>query len=343
MNAPTEWTCGGLLDWTDAKQIKLMYIKSPQLIIRALIEALRERVAVSANLLSFPNQKIIFTDDYNPLQSQLYYFNKISETIGYLLPNPGRFMNPSDYDENGPLTPETDASIGSANLETILGEVLLTVPGKFTDPIDWIMQQYKILNLFRWIKANLIRTFDSLKKSGSSDDDLTRAGTISNTISDYNASGDTSESNIKSYFSVAYNSGTERWSASMNNTHTVTVTPSFVSYTSLGVLENNLSCNADFYGYGRIELFSSHEYQTNNIFRQDWLTKVASVPSIITPTTITSDSFELNIATPAAPVQDTGVREAICTIPDYATGTFSFGVGCIFKFDIENGFQFKDW
>jgi len=147
MDAPTEWTYGGKLDWSSADSLKL----APEgMVIRCIVETLKEKAAAANYTL--PE---ILSADWNPLNVPYDVATAIQTAVTALVPlfcnhtdNAGDWSGLSDASAVAPVW--TEAAILAA-----LGTESRLVPARLGLSREWVFQQYQILNMLRWIKKQL--------------------------------------------------------------------------------------------------------------------------------------------------------------------------------------------
>ncbi len=146
MDAPTEWTYGGQLDWTSADALRLA---PTGMAMRCIVEDLKEKAAVTSYTL--PS---LLSADWNPLNIPCDFASAIQSAVTALM---ALFVNHTDAggdwsglsDANDIAPAWTEADILAA-----LGVESRIIPQRLGLLREWVYQQYQILNLLRWVKSN---------------------------------------------------------------------------------------------------------------------------------------------------------------------------------------------
>ena len=128
MDAPTEWTYGGKIDWTSIETLKLAPLG---MVLRTINAAIYERcLGIGIALL-------------NPLDflsyNNIYYHCNILRFSGHFIN-----CNKTITDEN------TRPYWKNSDIEEALGEELISINRLMPISADWAFQQYKIINLMKW-------------------------------------------------------------------------------------------------------------------------------------------------------------------------------------------------
>jgi len=145
MDAPTEWTYGGLLDWSSADSLKLAPVG---MATRCIIEALKER-AEAANY-TLP---AILSAEWEPLRIGYPVVSAIQDSVTALII---KFCNHTD--SGGDWTGLADAADVAPQWTEPDVLAVLEAPARLElkrlNPFssEWFFQQYQILNLLRWKK-----------------------------------------------------------------------------------------------------------------------------------------------------------------------------------------------
>jgi len=330
MDKPTEWTYGGKLDWSSADSLKLVPIG---MTCRCIIEALKER-AEAANY-TLP---AILTAEWNPLQTAYPVISAIQSSITALII---KFCNHTDsggdwsgFSYVAPAWTESDI------LTAIEDDARLSLT--FLNPIlaSWAFQQYKILNLLKWIKNTFTSNwkYDSKNAFVSSDplgtpppynweSAASYYGESFSTIQtgQYNTSVPPSFAAANGIHASRYTYDILRFSKQVyiRSLPSINKTADFYIYTQLPSLFV-LYSNAVFDGqgdsfienaYNKAAIIADETVSTEIMF--DWISNLASVP----PNRPTQQGTTMVWSTPAT-----------------ATAT-----AAIIKFDGANGFKFRDW
>ena len=142
MDAPTDWTYGGQIDWSSPAKLKLLPVQMP---LRCIIEALRERCSVIPYLPS------ILSTSFNPLATIKEYADAIQSAVTTLI-SYNRFARHTDEGRWGTIYSPAIPLWTEADLLTTIGATKRLVPDKLETLGEWLYQQYQILNLLRWTK-----------------------------------------------------------------------------------------------------------------------------------------------------------------------------------------------
>jgi hypothetical protein len=151
MEAPSDWTYGGHLDWSSADTLRLAPMG---MAIRCIVEALKER-AEAANY-ALPE---ILTTDWNPLRTPYEVVSAIQESVTTLLTTVSRYTKRANFYKNDVdiLTyayNETPATWTEASALTAIGASARIVPARLGLLREWVYQQYQLLNLMRQCVAD---------------------------------------------------------------------------------------------------------------------------------------------------------------------------------------------
>ena len=164
MDAPTEWTYGGLIDWSSPAKLKLLPVQLP---MRCIVEALNERYAAhgstaAAMMRTFGEVTPLapLMETYNPLAKISDYAKAVQWCVTRMIKGFGI------HDMNNYLK-HTAATGGDFTgyehyyfppwnetemLAAIGAEKRIAVPSLLAPlSADWFFQQYQLLNLMRWI------------------------------------------------------------------------------------------------------------------------------------------------------------------------------------------------
>jgi hypothetical protein len=164
MEAPSDWTYGGHLDWSSADTLRLAPMG---MAIRCIVEALKER-AEAANY-ALPE---ILTTDWNPLRTPYEVVSAIQESVTTLLTTVSRYTKRANFYKNDVdiLTyayNETPATWTEASALTAIGASARIVPARLGLLREWVYQQYQLLNLMRQCVADNFMLFNAAMYSES--------------------------------------------------------------------------------------------------------------------------------------------------------------------------------
>jgi hypothetical protein len=352
MTAPTEWTYGGLVDWTSENSLKLTPY---EYVLRPIIEAIKEKAGAAKpyygsfwddigtmykSLLIESSNPLEFKA-FNPLETFAGYAEDIHHIISKLIPE---FVNHTDTsgdwsrNANFPMWDEESILNSIGATERIASDSF----GNFDynavklNPYtirEWVYQNYLILNKLKWVKRLFSVDYwkQSYKWRGGGGDSWDEAE--SNflaypgwyVVTDYgeqpNAPGIYSSAGI-SHGSTHYYDFNRR-------------------VTSVGVKNlPELHKSIDYYMY--IEKATSALSYDSEVFdgqgdgfTEDKWNKVSEVSE-------TSDSEIIfpwfTNETPALPPN----RPLPFVLKGYSAGAWN-GNALLLKFDGENGFKFKNW
>lgn len=141
MDAPTEWTYGGQLDFSSADTLKLA---PPGMPIYCIVEALKEK-ATSSNY-TLPS---ILTADWNPLQPPYPVISTIQTAVNTLI---SKYCN--HQTGGGDFTGLSEPPLWTElDILSVIGASERIVPERLDLMREWIFQQYQILNLLRWSRS----------------------------------------------------------------------------------------------------------------------------------------------------------------------------------------------
>ncbi len=143
MDAPAEWTYGGLIDWSSPAKLKLLPVEMP---LRCIIEALRERCSVIPYLPS------ILSTSFNPLATIKEYADAIQSAVTTLI-SYNRFARHTDEGRWGTIYSPAIPLWTEADLVTATGASKRLVPDRLEIMGEWLFQQHQFLNLLRWTKG----------------------------------------------------------------------------------------------------------------------------------------------------------------------------------------------
>lgn len=331
MDAPIEWTYNGEVNWERAK------LCSHQLLIRPIIEALKERGSIFDYTL--PE---ILTNDYNPLNPPSVYTEAIEGVMDEFLAN---FVNHEDNSGLWDNQEEIPVWDEISMLAAIGDEERL--PPRMPGFADWAMQQYKMINKFRWVKK-ILAVDDVLNYNtyGSAQHDPSPSGAIS-----------AAEATALSYGLRNYASKSEF----VNFQHCAILSTSYDGYvgyvwTSSGIFKTTMTEAESYLSY------TEDIYIKAKAFRPD--SETTSTTFVPNNWNIYQDAFG-RVYTSA--VEKNDIEYASPRLGDYtfygqpptpgesentirgwdpagnATAPAADAFMGVFKFDGENGFQFKDW
>ena len=166
MDAPTDWTYGGQIDWSSPAKLKLLPVQMP---LRCIIEALNERYAAhgstaAAMIRTFGEVTPLapLMETYNPLAKISDYakavqwcvtrmikgfgIHDMNNYLKHTAATGGDFTGLDSKAGNFPTWSESDM------LAAIGAEKRIAVPSLLAPlSADWFFQQYQLLNLMRWI------------------------------------------------------------------------------------------------------------------------------------------------------------------------------------------------
>ena len=324
MDAPTEWTYGGLLDWSSADSLKLAPVG---MACRCIIEALKER-AEAANY-TLP---AILTADYNPFEIPSTMINAIQSSITNLLTSGLSSVNFYKHDVDittydvlqNPIDWAEDTILSAIGAESRLLHLHL-------NPYSaaWAFQQYQILNLMRQIYAVVGLLAHNCRITRS---DYKIYSGYGKTQAEVNADWQerTDTVNIPAGKMI-------RWVLDYWNQYQwEALAKSFIQNVSLPNGQTsftNLSCEIDWFYYSRAlytyndfgDGFIKNAYVKKNSISYsagDYLSQGERMPphEEVAPTALAAET------------------SSGYTLADYG----NFGLALI-KFDGENGFKFRDW
>jgi len=133
MDAPTEWTYGGKLDWSSADSLRLAPLG---MVLRTINAAINERKLTSFNAI----QPLWFLDYYT-----IYtYCNALHPSLL------SSYINHTTLPTDSEIIPVWTENA----LEEVLGEELINLNRLMTFSAEWAYQQYRIINLLKWKKAD---------------------------------------------------------------------------------------------------------------------------------------------------------------------------------------------
>ena len=303
MEAPTEWTYGGKLDWSSADTLRLVPIG---MAVRCIVEALKER-AEAANY-TLPE---ILTADYNPFAVQYPVVSAIQTAVTALI---SRFCN--HQTGSGDYTGLSSVPIWTqSDILTAIGAVSRIIHVRLGFLREWTYQQFQILNFLRWSECTIggyTMWYDAIKMWYGT------GGTISSCLADWKESAE----------SIGYN-GTKKsanYSAGKAQfKYGVYKNSSLISF-------DNFDCSYDFYLSG-----TTRPSEGNNEFNAqgdgvllDQIINIGSGFMTMGDPMVPSDYF---------PSSNSPIYFSETT----GAGWFPKDVYSVLKFDGENGFKFRDW
>lgn len=177
MPAPTEWTFGGLIDWTSVDTLRGTPVNY---VMQAIIEAVKERCVLAEK--SIPS---LLSNAYNPLQPVYDYTYWIQDTVDSLIQRHVNQTGGIDFtgETSIPMWNETDiiAAIGADER---------LIPSRLTLLAEWCYQQYQLINTCRYpYSQSYVVGIDAFYKGwGESSSYPTTAGAWAEALSLYNAS-----------------------------------------------------------------------------------------------------------------------------------------------------------
>jgi len=216
MDAPTEWTFDGQLDWSSADSLRLAPVG---LVLQTIIEAIKER----REAISFwfrPELPSVLSNEFNPLLPVKIYIDAIQTAMTGLMNMASlhtpwvAFVNHTDH--GGDWTGQTQIPAWTeADMLAAIGaeERFVLYP---LSPLSskWFYQQYQLLNLMRWMRhCSIYETPKISTKGGSGHSLVSLSDAWNKAVADYEgeAWGTTG------YYSMQANSstgdGTDNWSA----------------------------------------------------------------------------------------------------------------------------------
>jgi len=319
MDAPTEWTYGGQLNWSSADSLRLAPIG---MAVRCIVEALKER-AEAANY-TLPD---ILTAPYNPLEIQSTMVNDIQSAITGLLSIVPRYTTYANfykhdidiltYGLNDIPTTWTELNIfASTDYPTRI------VPVRLGLLREWIYQQYQILNLLRQCVADVWT--------------MGERGYILTTSEwkNYSGGGETqADLNADWKYIGEWDYNLHRGKGGIKNDDGVSaICQSCIDglkvWNSIDKFEN-LGVSVDWYYY-------TEAYYANHDFNDfgDGFTENAYIKKYTTSHTAGNYMIQSNRLPPGE-----------LTAPNIAAteGYYILARRAIIKFDGENGFKFRDW
>lgn len=325
MDAPTEWTYGGKLDWSSADSLRLAPLG---MAIRCIVEALKERAEAASYTLP-----AILTEPYNPFQVPSNVIPAIQISITNLLTSGLSSVNfykhnvditTYDYLEN-PIDWTEDTILSEIGSESRLSLTRL-------NPIsaEWAFQQYAILNLMRQIYAVVGLLAHNCRINRS---DYKYYSGYGKTQADVNADWQyrgTLEINLPIGKLI-------RWVLDYWNEYQwEAATQSFIQNVSLPNGQTsftNLSCEIDWFYY-------SQALYTYNDFGDGFIENVYVKKNSISYSAgdYLSQGERMPPHEEVAPTALAAETSSGYTLADYG----NFGLALI-KFDGENGFKFRDW
>lgn len=324
MDAPTEWTYGGLLDWSSADSLRLAPVG---MAVRCIVEALKER-AEAANY-TLP---AILSGDWNPLRFASYdFFAAIQDSITALL-SPVTIGDSSvnfykhdvditTYQRSEVPVNWTEASILSAIDASSRLELKRLNP--FAS--EWFFQQYQILNTMRQVFARSAGTNCICAEA----DYKYRFG--------YGAT----QSDVNSAWALSSNPGVSRgvrtykdylgyWSAYIN------AAADAIRYRDGADSFDNIDCEVDWY-YSANWPFDSFCDFGHGFTKDVYVLKNSTIHNaggqLIQPV-----RFPLNEEVAPTLTDINGRGDA-----GYSIGGYNGSVLALLKFDGANGFKFRDW
>ena len=340
MDAPTEWTYGGKLDWSSADSLKLVPIGMG---CRCIIEALKER-AEAANY-TLP---AILTADYNPFQVLSNIIPAIQSSVTALL---ALFCNHTDNggDWSG-LSYVAPAWTEADILTTLEIESRLSLAKLNPISAAWAHQQYQILSLLKWIKNTFTsyRDIHNLDVSNWKYDRKTAFVSSDPWFTPPPYNWETAESYYNESFSTIqtgqYNTYVPPSFGAANGIHASRYTYDILRDSKQVYIRDLPAINktADFYIYTQLPslylLYSTAVFDSQgDSFVENAYNKAAIIENETLSTEIMFDWIS-NLASvpPNRPTQQ-GTNMGWST-PATATAT-----AAIIKFDGANGFKFRDW
>lgn len=163
MELPTEWTYGGLLDWSSKDKLRLA---PAGLALRCIRCALNERLGLDYDHYTLTPLNSIYSavsSIASDMQSALYYYWYEEKRIAW-----------ADYRTRSSWAGATDISnvaprfTDAALLDAIGDEALIAAPGRLSPlTVDWIYQQYKLLNAMRYGDLEKDQSINAYVVSGS--------------------------------------------------------------------------------------------------------------------------------------------------------------------------------
>lgn len=183
MEAPTEWTYGGQLDWSSPESLKLAPVG---MCLRCIVEAIKERIFDSASYsYSGLINPTVFTQTWNPFWPVSFVVMAIDQMIyefrvGAVFSSGDlayRYLDHRDYlsgDFTGLEYPSSISSVawndaGLLDYCDIDSFIYYNRSTPYLQPVDpeWLYQAYKILNAFKYI-GHYLSLFDFYEGSGTS-------------------------------------------------------------------------------------------------------------------------------------------------------------------------------
>jgi len=323
MDAPTEWTYGGLLDWSSADSLKLAPVG---MACRCIMEAMKER-AEAANY-GLPE---ILTE-YNPFQTTYLLAYTIQDYIRRMAIS-SLFLNHVVYpDFDGQPYPTIDTHWTLDSILSAAGIETRIIPQRLNQlSAEWAFQQYKILNLLRQVPLGFVSNGTRLitavvggVKAGGGGLSPEQALSSWSEVSE--------AAYPHAYSRVSHEDTTYYYSTSRGQT-------SFGVWNSdarTRVASDHLAPVIDFYT-SIIRPFSSWsdpvEFLTwGDPVTEGVLKKINTTNIELSGEYIMSDFFPASMGSPPNKLDEIGY---------YGWG--SSGALSVLKFDGENGFKFRDW
>lgn len=317
MDAPTEWTYGGLVDWTSADTLRLMPI---ELVLRPIVEAVKERYTVAG--LTLPSA----LSAWNPMLPVKTITDAIQSAATALMP---KFVNHTDNggDWSGqteiPYWTEADVLIEIDSLERLeLGHL---------SPLsaEWCFQQYQILNLLRWILEKPALTYNHAYKSvsegagvGGSSSDAVAAAQAAFEAKSWTEAGEGTwvcqESGLiaNPYWTASFASGRGKLRAQ-----------------NLGY-SNSINCDIDMYIFP-VTFMDVGVYNSSDGFIENEFNLFQSFSNVSAQYTYSNYLFDY-MQDPAPE----GVQYYECYVHSSAHTNYT-GYHNVLKYDIANGFKFQ--
>ncbi len=278
MDAPTEWTYDGQLDWSSADSLRL----APSgLVFRVIIEAVKERYAAIG--ISAP---ALFTTDFNPLAPAKTYIDAIQAAVTDLL---SRYVNHADHSGDWTGQTQIPAWTEAAMLTAIEAEERFILYPLSVLSAEWCFQQYQILNLLRWQYVE----YPEVDASNSVTEEHGASGDRAGAIALYNEhtwqSTGTGVPSAYSYrtYSGSYGIYRVRWKYTFGTYNTVPkdvdlyfwiTKASSPSYATGGTSE--FEANGEALSENTFYKHESFEGVTRWIAMQNWFTAIDTIPII---------------------------------------------------------------
>jgi len=356
MDAPTEWTYGGEVDWSSPDTLRLLPV---EYVLRPIIEAVKER-----HRPDYYYSGLDSVLEYAPLRPLGYYVRTINNILMSLIGNfyyngKGGYVSEFPDNWNGRATSIPVWSHASL-LQYLNYEKRFSV---FSNFAEWAFQTYKMLNMLRHYKYTIFLNYYGLLTNAHNaitfygwrykimdciyEKDMNKSAACQKAVNDWNNKAWEYSSGVSSsdWYQTAYASphdqgnGETRWQINLKTRESA-----FKFSNSSDIL-----CSVDYYVYPHVDLngylnpFNANgliceeynlvnsysEAASENIIETDYILTAPVDPAIIPENTISG----FILGTPIGfgfvqPLLDNINRDVVVFVA---------------KYDGPNGFKFRSW